>query len=394
MILFDPDTLDILVVYTADTKVFISTTAARTSKNHRDFCPLPAEALRGEGVWAKVQPAALKIWAYLWYRSAWPTDKNPGKPKLAKQLGMAYNSLKLHWGSLVELGLIVEHEQGIEVVVPGRPLAKKTKTESQEEQPKKEKEEKAEQPQQPAIRQKPAPPVKVDSSSAATPSNTDGEHFAEIWNLANTPGLMAQAVPADFTPKVLQNIDTISEQLLLDADVLVRECVANAGLVDYWKSAKQKPDYIFNPRFIQNHKTACAVALQANRIGWDDYLAGMIDNYNAGLSIGEETFGEANDLMLKADESGLVHVREFNSHMNTINFYGMNRQAEKYMICKDMQDDNIHRRTLIDFCKKIGWISAYRRSQGDDEIHDPFIQFLEAYRVLEGKRDIKFPAGL
>lgn len=354
---------------------------------------VPIELLKRSGPYEGLTPASALFLAAL---ASLNPQKYFSKSRLCKAAGQELNAArKKVIPQLISQGFLVETPTTWTINLKVSEL--QTKTESQEEQPKKEKEEKAEQPQQPATRQKPAPPIKRDSSLAATStssSNTDSEHFAEIWNLANGKGLMAQAVLADFTPTVLQNIDTISEQLLLDADVLVRECVANADLVDYWKSAKQKPDYIFNPKFIQNHKTACAVALEANRISWDDYLDAMIDNYNEGLSVGENSFGEMSDLRLKADESGLAHVRRFHSEMNNVNFYGMNRQAKKHMICKDTQDENIHRRALIDFCKKVGWISAYRRSQGDDEIHQPFIQFIETYRVLEDKRDIRFPAGV
>ena len=153
--------------------MFISTTA-----KHRlaDYCALPAEALKVEGVWRKVKPAALKLWAYLWYRSAFPNDKNPGKPKLASTLGMTYNSLKMHWESLVDLDLLVEHEQAVEVVVPGRPLQERTaeQPKATAEQPtaKKEEEEASpEQPQQPLTAKKTPRPVKKSQGGvpAATP---------------------------------------------------------------------------------------------------------------------------------------------------------------------------------------------------------------------------------
>jgi len=219
--------------------MLISTVA---SHKLNDYCALPAEALRGEGIWAKVQPAALKVWAYLWYRSAWPTDKNPGKPKLAKQLGLSYNSLKLHWESLLDLGLIIEHEQGVEVVVPGRPVAEQTKTESQDQQPKKEKKEEEKKTEQPATRQKPLPPKRVETLA---PSGGLSAQLVDAWNQANTRGLVRKDVNAGaFKPETVTVIQHVADRYDSTPQEVIRRAVVAIDRDDYRQPPA--PSYIFN----------------------------------------------------------------------------------------------------------------------------------------------------
>lgn len=239
--------------------MFISTTAKHGLK---DFCALPAEALRGEGVWRKVKPAALKIWAYLWYRSAWPEDKNPGKPATAKLLGMTYNAFKANFDSLVALDLVVEHDEGLEIVVPGRQLREKEdrKIAIQEKTNKGQEEIKTERPAirridvaavpDVAPREKPAAPVKVAASSAPIAPGLASE-LAIAWNNSNRGHLRTNVDAYGFQELTIGYLRKVSSEIDIPVEEIVRVVVKDAqpsGEYRSWAKEGSTPSYVFNER--------------------------------------------------------------------------------------------------------------------------------------------------